>query len=572
MVVPTCSSHCRAHVATRFFSNLRTAEAIGRGAMRSPHESAVALTWAGRTFKPGASLDSVALTPRERVSTSPSTPLAGTATTATHRLIFGDAFDVASALGTAGERVKLVYLDPPYASQADYVAETRLDGRADGRLRRTTAYEDRWGEKDGGVGSYLDMLGKRIDAMCRLLTDDGTLWIHLDWRAAYLVRVLCDEILGRHAFRNEVVWKRAPNLGRQAASDQFGRTLDTLLVYGKRHARVRPPMRAEPVPRSAVRTDDQGRFFTTAPRGDYTDISIERLDAEGRVYRSPQGKVYIKYFVSEGPGGELYRERPVDSLWNDVAPLRHAKASEKTGFPTQKPVALLERVLLSATQPGDTVLDLFSGSGTTFEAAHRLGRRAIMGDQGPVGFVTTRARMLRLGAAVDIDSVHGAAWPEIQGSNDCVHVAHELNGYTVTRKDHDEPLAWAVECEDGTRALTTTAHTERVPGNPPVAVLQQLSVGQPPVRVRVYHDDGRIERFDLAVVDQLDLLTHGAGKAATTLGTRAALPDESAPRKPARATLAPAIEDVAIEAVATPTRRKRAVGAVKSARPRKEPS
>ena len=89
-----------------------------------------------------------------------------------------------------------------------------------------------------GVGAYLDMLAPRLEAAASLLRDDGTIWVHLDWRAAYLVRVVLDEILGRDAFMNEIVWRRAPNLGRQAASAQFGRTLDTIVVYGKKDAKI----------------------------------------------------------------------------------------------------------------------------------------------------------------------------------------------------------------------------------------------------------------------------------------------------------------------------------------------
>jgi DNA modification methylase len=145
---------------------------------------------------------------------------------APHRLILGDALDVARALGGEGLRADLVYIDPPYASQADYVHEARLDGPADGRVVRALAYADK-----SDIGVYLEELAPRIEAMVDLLADTGTIWVHLDWRASYLVRVVLDEILGREAFINEIVWRRAPNLGRQAASGQFGRTLDSIVVY-----------------------------------------------------------------------------------------------------------------------------------------------------------------------------------------------------------------------------------------------------------------------------------------------------------------------------------------------------
>src|SRR6185295_7042162 len=113
----------------------------------------------------------------------------------------------------------------------------------------------------------------------------GSIWLQVDWRASHLVRALCDEIFGRERFLNEIVWRRAPNLGRQARSGQFGRTLDTLLVYGGGpKARLVPPDRLVPVGRAARHDHATDRWFTVAPRGDYTDESIARLESEGRVH------------------------------------------------------------------------------------------------------------------------------------------------------------------------------------------------------------------------------------------------------------------------------------------------
>lgn len=408
-----------------------------------------------------------------------------------HRLVHGDALDLVDLVRGEGleGKVDMVYVDPPYASERDYVAEARLDGPADGRALRTLAYEDRWSRERGGLGAYLDMLAPRLEALARLLSPRGTIWVHLDWRAAYLVRTILDEILGRDAFKNEIVWRRAPNLGRQAASSQFGRTLDTIVVYGREQATLRPPTRLEPIEPSAIRWDDEGRPFTSAPRGDYTDASIEKLEAEGRVHRTATGRVYIKYFLVKNSEGVLCRERRVDALWTDVAPLRHAVASERTGYPTQKPRALLERIIGCATDPGAVVVDAFAGSGTTAVAAHALGRRAYVADISSVAVATARARLLREGAPLELhraDEVHQPkmAAPKVDVRGDVVRLVAPA-----------EPLAWAVGVAEGS-VLRTIWHSERVPGKKPIPAAMQavlppgIARGGP--RVRVFGDDGSV--------------------------------------------------------------------------------
>ena len=410
-----------------------------------------------------------------------------------HRLLFGDALDVAGRLaadGLAG-KVQLVYVDPPFASQADYVNEARLDGPADGRVRRNVAYGDSW----TGTAAYLDMLAPRLEALTKLLAPTGCIWVHLDWRASYLVRVLLDEILGPDRFLNEIVWRRAPNLGRQAASSQFGRTLDTLVVYGKSNeARLTPPTRLEVVPEEAIRWDEKKRPNTLAPRGDYTDASVERLESEGRIHRTASGKVYVKYFLVKDAAGRWCRERRVDALWTDVSPLRHAAKSERTGFPTQKPRALLERVILASTQPGDTVVDLFAGSGTTGEAAHVLGRRAILGDKGLTAIATTRARLLRAGAGLSVERCGGPARGAVDRAGPVLRLARPSSErLSIALVTPEEPLAWAIDPRFSPgKAFVTTWHSERRPQTRPIPADAEAVIPLPrgPLAVRVFGDDG----------------------------------------------------------------------------------
>lgn len=415
------------------------------------------------------------------------------------RIIQGDVLDLTSALvreGLSG-KVDLVYVDPPYASDRDYVAESRLDGPADGRVVRSPAYEDTWTSRPGGLGAYLDMLAPRIEALANLLGPKGTIWVHLDWRAAYLVRAILDEVLGREAFLNEIVWRRAPNLGRQATSGQFGRTLDTLVVYGGPEATLTPPTRLEPIEESSIRRDEQGRPFTSAPRGDYTDASIAKLDAEGRVHRTASGRVYIKYFLVQDPGGVWCRERRVDALWTDVPPLRHAAASERTGYPTQKPRALLERIITCATPAGGLVVDAFSGSGTTAVAAHALGRRAVIADSSPVAIATARARLLRDGAGVRIEKADADANAKADANADAGADAVRVEGVRegeqvrVTLVEPMEPMAWAVgKMRD--EAFVCEWHAERVLGAKAAAATRSAVVGREAEVVRVWADDGAV--------------------------------------------------------------------------------
>jgi DNA modification methylase len=131
--------------------------------------------------------------------------------------------------------------------------------------------------------------------------------------------------------------------------------------------------------------DKRKEWFTTAPRGDYTDASIRQLRREGRVHDTPSGKVYIKYPLRRAEDGLWYKDQPVDTLWTDdaVKPLRHCTRSElDIGYPTQKPLGLLKRIIEWTTREGDLVADFFCGSGTTMAAAQQLGRRWIGCDIG----------------------------------------------------------------------------------------------------------------------------------------------------------------------------------------------
>jgi DNA modification methylase len=428
-----------------------------------------------------------------------------------HRVVRGDALDVSRALllEGLGGRVDLVYLDPPYASGADYTHEERVQGPATGRVARTAAYRDRW---EDGPASYLDMLYPRLSAMRPLLKPSGSIWVQVDWRASYLVRALCDEVFGRDRFLNEIVWRRAPNLGRQARSGQFGRTLDTIVVYGAgKAARLIPPHRLSPVRKGGAKLDARtGRYYTVAPRGDYTDESVARLEAEGRIHRSPTGNTYVKYWLETDSEGQLCKRQPIDALWIDIPPLRHVSPEERTGYPTQKPRCLLERIILAGSPEGGMVVDLFAGSGTTAAAAARLGRSFIVGDSSPVAVATMRSRLLREGVApLDIEQCGqrpACAEDPIVGLMVARSGAKEAT-VTLSCDARHETIAWAIDPSPSSEVpFCAKWHAERGSGRrPKVLPLEArlpLPRGARSIRARIYFVDGSIRELAVAVPPQ----------------------------------------------------------------------
>lgn len=325
-----------------------------------------------------------------------------------NKLIWGDNLLVmGSLLEKFAGKIDLIYIDPPFATGADFSFEAELGDSVVVKERSSLeekAYRDTWGSKPE---SYLSMLYPRLAIGRQLLADHGALFVHCDWRMNSMIRVLLDEVMGADCFRNEIIWRRAPNLGRQAAASQLGRVIDTILVYSKTAGapfRGKMPVRSAAVPVDkkgnpvgAKWDPDRSAFFTTAPRGDYTDDSIARLEKEGRIYRTGTGTVYIKYFLRLGDDGVWYKDQPVDTLWDDydVRPLRHCSREElDIGYDTQKPEGLLKRIMEWASRPSDLVADFFCGSGTTLAVAEKTGRRWIGCDLGRYAIHVTRKRLL----------------------------------------------------------------------------------------------------------------------------------------------------------------------------------
>lgn len=311
-----------------------------------------------------------------------------------NRLIYGDNLLVMAALLAGDERtsldslrgkVNLVYIDPPFDSKADYRTKIHLPG-TDISQKPTVleqfAYSDTW--KDG-TASYLRMICPRLILLRELLADTGSIYVHLDWHVGHYVKILMDEIFGKENFRNEIVWE---NQGAWVISDKwFPRRHNVLYLYSKS---------ASPT-FNQVNDDDisAGVNFNRW----YDHIRNNRIYADDAPYHDSRFKTYIENFRKRNGRDPQGKDIIVDfkgsvlgSVW--YIKVVDPKSPERVDYSTQKPEALLERIIKASSNEGDLVLDVFGGSGTTAAVAERLGRRWISADIGKPSALIQRKRFI----------------------------------------------------------------------------------------------------------------------------------------------------------------------------------
>jgi site-specific DNA-methyltransferase (adenine-specific) len=275
----------------------------------------------------------------------------------------GDCLEHLPALCARGERFDLIYVDPPF--NAGGKRRARLETGVE-RARGTLAYADHFGDVD----AFLAMLEPRLDAMRSCLSERGSLWLHLSHHTVHEAKVAADRVFGRGAYQGEVIWIPG-NGGRRRSGPSV--THQTILIYARGAELIwngQDPSLREPYAETSLRMHFTG------------------LDAGGRRYRDRTigGKTY-RYYADQG--------RRLGSVWADC-PAMNANTPltrETTGYPTQKPEALLSRIVSAASLPDSAVLDPMCGSGTTLAVAVRLGRRAVGIDQSPVACRIARARL-----------------------------------------------------------------------------------------------------------------------------------------------------------------------------------
>lgn len=278
------------------------------------------------------------------------------------RLILGDNLSIMAALLPEYEgRVNLIYADPPFFTNRKFNARIGRgeDSRKPDEWKLVDGYQDDWDDLD----EYLDFLYQRLALMYRLLTPNGTLYLHLDWHADAYARLLLDEFFGTNNLLNEIIWVyHGPSPIRSA----FNRKHDTILSYMKgRDYTFNADMVREPYNQNTVNT------FKSSPKAGF-----------GKVPDLERGKV------------------PEDWWYFPVVARLH---NERTGYPTQKPNALLERIILASSNPGDIVADFFCGSGTTPFIAAKHGRNFIACDENFRAIHTTRMRLIDSNIVFSID-------------------------------------------------------------------------------------------------------------------------------------------------------------------------
>ena len=295
----------------------------------------------------------------------------------TNKLIWGDNKLILSSLKNGPLRkeieaqggLKLIYIDPPFDVGADFSMDIKIgDGEDEESVTKKPsvieeiAYRDTWGK---GADSFIAMIYERLKLMHDLLAEDGSIYVHCDWRVSAFMRMSLDEIFGKDNFRNEIIWYYS-TLGRP--DDRFAQKHDTIFYYGK---------------------SDKTFFNQKGAKVPYSDEYIKShfrdKDDEGRVCRKrfDAGKWRI-YYPEEG------------MIPNDVweIPYENSMSKERLDYPTQKPTALLNRIIKSSSNEGDLIADFFCGSGTTLAVAEKLGRKWIGSDLGKFGIHTSRKRMI----------------------------------------------------------------------------------------------------------------------------------------------------------------------------------
>jgi DNA modification methylase len=342
-----------------------------------------------------------------------------------NRLVWGDKkYVLPSLLEEFAGKVNLIYIDPPFNVGADFSFTATIPDNPETDDDETTtfvkepnviemkAYRDTWGR---GMDSYLQWFYETVVLLRELLAENGSIYVHLDWHVGHYAKTVLDEVFGTDNFVNEIVWQKIRTTKGQTTG--FGNIHDVIFVYFKGgNPTFNPqfvPIREEYINSHYGAIDEEtgkryrlvsltqagqgsarrfGKKVIEPPKGKHWVWSQERIDEamkNGRIVFTSTGTPSIKRFLDEAEGDH------VEDIWTDIFPV-NAVALERTNYATQKPEALLERILKASSNENDLVLDCFAGSGTTAAVAEKLNRRWITCDLGRFAIHTTRKRLLSI--------------------------------------------------------------------------------------------------------------------------------------------------------------------------------
>ncbi len=368
------------------------------------------------------------------------------------RVILGENLSVMAALLPEYEgRIRLIYADPPFFTNRKFFARVGRgeDSRTPSKWKLADGYHDSWADID----SYLQFLYERLALMRRLLAPNGTLYLHLDWHASAHARLLLDEIFGAENFINEIVWVyHGPSPIRTA----FNRKHDTILMYGKGREYV---------------------FNADDVREPYNPNTVNTFKSSRK--------------AGFGKSPDLERGKVPEDWW--YFPVVARLHNERTGYPTQKPEALLERMILASSNKGDLVADFFCGSGTTALVAARHGRSFITCDETMRAVQTVRARLAGTTAVVHFER-DAAIKPDMAVKSRRIRIDH--SGEVVRLSTSLDVDFWEVDPDWDGRIFRSAAQAYRhVRSGEIPMVLKIKSRGR--VCIRLVTVDGR--RFQLHV-------------------------------------------------------------------------
>ena len=342
-------------------------------------------------------------------------------------VIRGECVSACAYLKEQGIQVDLVYIDPPFASGADYakkvyvrrnpkVAEAIAKAEEELDIDEFKAFEEKMYGDVWDKEKYLNWMYENLMAIRSIMSESASIYVHLDYHIGHYLKILLDEVFGESCFRNEIIWKRAT---AHSDAEFFGNNFDCIYFYTKSQQSyvfntVFQPYDDDYIARFR-RTDpdgrkwDDGNLTAKGLQGGGYDYeykgyrslwrmpieTMEQMDREGRLYITKTGGIRSKVYLDELPG------MPAQSLWLDVKPI-NSQAKEKEDYATQKPGALVERIINSSSNSGMLVADFFGGSGVTAAVANKLGRRFITCDIGLNAVQTMRDRLAADGAEFDV--------------------------------------------------------------------------------------------------------------------------------------------------------------------------